>query len=110
MVLTQLLLNTQKRNQDLRFLPKLLPTEINLHLKAYYDKFEETCQNFDVKGPWSDFQDFKQPAISQGILSLFVWLLLSFSPCVYSRVSNNGSENLKTWNRTWNFKFKSGQV
>ena len=41
-------------------------SEINPPLKAYYEKFEDTCQNFDVKGPWNDFEDFKQPAISQG--------------------------------------------
>ena len=30
--------------------------------------------------------------------------------CILSRVSNKGPENLKTWTRTSNFKFKSGQV
>ena len=43
-----------------------IPSEIYPPLKAYYEKFEDTCQNFDVKGPWNDFEDFKQPAISQG--------------------------------------------
>ena len=45
-----------------------IPSKINPPLKAYYEKFEETCQKFDVKGPWNDFEDFKQPAISQGIV------------------------------------------
>ena len=67
-------------NQD----PDTMDKNMDTFLKAYYEKFEETCQKFDVKGPWNDFEDFKQPAISQGFLSLFVWLLLSFSPCVYS--------------------------
>ena len=39
-----------------------------LFLKAYYDKFVTNCQKFNVKAPWCDFQDFHQPAISQGIL------------------------------------------
>ena len=29
---------------------------------------------------------------------------------IMTRVSNKGPENLKIWTRTWNFKFKSGQV
>ena len=33
--------------------------------------------------------------------------MLLCSDIVIGRVSNKGPENLKTWTRTWNFKFKS---
>ncbi len=53
-------------------------------LNAYFDKFEQVTGLFKVKGPWEDSKHFIEKARQQGFLSLFVWLLVSFSPCVYS--------------------------
>ena len=67
-------------NQD----PDTIERNMDSFLKVYYDKFEENCQRFHQRGPWKNCTDFKQLAICQGFLNLFVWLLVSFSPCVYS--------------------------
>jgi hypothetical protein len=54
-------------------------------LKAYYDKFELVCGKFKISAPWSSgFEEFKCLTITQGSLALFAWLIMSFSPCIYT--------------------------
>lgn len=67
-------------NQD----PDLLAKNSKAFLQAYFLQFQKICAQFKVSGPWPTFEQFEKLAIDKGFLSLFVWLLVSFSPCVYS--------------------------
>ena len=53
-------------------------------LKTYLNRFEEICLAFQIKSPWDNFDSFQTLAYKEGYLSLFVWMLVSFSPCVYT--------------------------
>ena len=53
-------------------------------LQEYLTTFDSICSKAKVQSPWTSFEAFEKIAIEQGYLSTFVWLLLSFSPCVYS--------------------------
>ena len=67
-------------NQD----PEKIRTNSRTFLKEYLDTFDNVCSATKVQSPWTTFDAFEKLAVERGYVSMFVWLLLSFSPCVYS--------------------------
>ncbi len=63
-------------------------TEANLSdfYTTYYSKAKIICDLFKMPPPWTCKEEFKQLAEAQGFLTLFAWLVLSFSPCVHSPI------------------------
>ena len=53
-------------------------------LQEYFDAWIEICSKTNVQMPWASFDEFEKILLSKGYTSLFVWLIVSFSPCVYS--------------------------
>ena len=53
-------------------------------LQDYFDAWIAICSKTNVQMPWASFDEFEKILLTKGYTSLFVWLIVSFSPCVYS--------------------------
>ena len=68
---------------NLKFFPSL-EANLRLFLKEYFDTLNNICSKIKIQSPWFTYEDFEKMAIEKGFMSLFVWLIISFSPVVYS--------------------------
>ena len=64
--------------------PEDIQANSKLFLKEYFDTFNKICSNMKIQMPWTSFDEFEKNTIERGYISLFVWLIISFSPVVYS--------------------------
>ena len=67
-------------NQD----PNKIQANLRKFLVEYLNTFDSICSQTKTQSPWTSFDVFEKLAVERGYVSMFVWLLLSFSPCVYS--------------------------
>ena len=51
-------------------------------LTEYFQTFEFICQHLKIASPWESIEGFKALALRRGYVSMFVWLFVSYSPCV----------------------------
>ena len=73
-------------------------------LTEYFQTFEFICQHLKIASPWESIESFKALALRRRYVSMFVWLFVSYIPCVctpkvgwlglYSDMSKVGNVNL----------------
>ena len=51
-------------------------------LAEYFQTFESICEHLKIASPWESIESFKALALKRGYVSMFVWLFVSYSPCV----------------------------
>ena len=67
-------------NQD----PDQIKANSRKFLEEYLNTFDSICSQTKIQSPWTSIDTFEKLAVERGYVSMFVWLLLSFSPCVSS--------------------------
>lgn len=59
--------------------PDIVKANLKLVCQTYYDKFQSTCQQFQVESPFS-LDQFKQEMTTKGMTTMFILYMFFYDP------------------------------